>query len=241
MRHVLRLLPLLRGILIWPTWLTFYVTARLLRYVHPEWEPRRWSNAELERFAHMFGGDVINVSAWQDSDKQGRRYADYFRHKSSYRITNCGGERGRSQRDDEILLDLEGELPAELRLNFDVVFNHTTLEHVYDVRKAVANLCGLSRDVVIVVVPFVQFLHWEQDAFSDYWRISPFALEQMFQENGLSMVYFSYNENPVYPIYMFAVAARKPDVWQKRFPESPKLAHQVTYVGQTLHSHWHAA
>ena len=36
--------------------------------------PRVWSNAELRRLAGLFDGDVVNVSAWRDEDKEGRRY-----------------------------------------------------------------------------------------------------------------------------------------------------------------------
>ena len=34
--------------------------------------PRYWSNEELKKFAHLFKGSVINVSAWKDVDKQGK-------------------------------------------------------------------------------------------------------------------------------------------------------------------------
>ena len=40
--------------------------------------PRRWSNTELRRFAHLFGGPAVNVSAWQDRDKEGGFYRQYF-------------------------------------------------------------------------------------------------------------------------------------------------------------------
>jgi len=50
--------------------------------------PRLWSNRELERIAPLFTGDVVNVSAWQDQDKEGRRYRDYFRSARSYTLTN---------------------------------------------------------------------------------------------------------------------------------------------------------
>lgn len=50
--------------------------------------PRVWSNDELKKFAHLFEGDVANVSGWQDKDKQGDEYKNYFTQKNSYTITN---------------------------------------------------------------------------------------------------------------------------------------------------------
>lgn len=215
----------------------YWVSARLLRHVYPELEPRAWSNQELSRFGHLFEGAVVNVSAWEDADKYGRRYRDYFPNSSSYHITNLGGGHGESEDEGEISLDLEEELPDKLRRRWDIVLNHTTLEHVFDVHKAFANLCLLSRDIVVVVVPWLQYLHWDDPSYKDYWRISPFALDRLFDENGFRMVYFSYNENPVYPVYVFSVGSRNPDKWQSKFPESPHLSTKGKYVGRSSHTH----
>lgn len=107
--------------------------------------PRIWSNRELEKFAHLFEGDIVNVSGWKDIDKEGRHYKDYFIKANSYTITNFKTEaRGFQGYSNEIFLDLEKDLPANLYLHFDVVFNHTTLEHIYSVHKAFSNLCNLS-------------------------------------------------------------------------------------------------
>ena len=46
--------------------------------------PRIWSNRELERYAGLFKGRVVNVSAWEDKDKEGRRYRDYFSNAEAY-------------------------------------------------------------------------------------------------------------------------------------------------------------
>ncbi|MCX7803974.1 MAG: hypothetical protein N3A38_02180 [Planctomycetota bacterium] len=196
----------------------FAAASGLLARLRPDWHPRRWSNAELRRVARLFEGDIINVSGWDDRDKEGGRYADYFPNKRSYRISNIGGARGASGREDEIYLDLSLPLPEELRGRFDVVFNHTTLEHIYDIRAALANLCGLSRDVVITVAPFMQAMHWDEGSYLDFWRPTPFALEHMFEENGFRALYMSWNDNPVYPVYLFCVASRNPERWEGKFP-----------------------
>ena len=119
--------------------------------------PRLWSNAEIRKFAPLFQGDVVNVSAWKDVDKEGRKYRDYFTKARSYSITNYNADaRGLQGVDGEIFLDLTAPLPAELKGKFDVVFNHTCLEHIFEVEKAFENLCLMSSDVVITVVPFLQ-------------------------------------------------------------------------------------
>ena len=55
---------------------------------------RIWSNREIKRLAPLFTGDVINVSAWDDRDKEARHYNDYFSKASRYYYTNYKGVRG---------------------------------------------------------------------------------------------------------------------------------------------------
>lgn len=177
--------------------------------------PRTWSNRELEKYAALFRGKVVNVSAWKDSDKEGRRYRDYFVNADSYRITNFKSEaRGFQGYEDELFLDLEKALPEELCRAFDVVFNHTTLEHIYDARQAFANLCAMADDVVIIVLPFLQQYHAD---YGDYWRFSPLAVKRMFEDNGFEVVYQSFNSDRMSSVYVFTIATRRPDKWRGRF------------------------
>jgi hypothetical protein len=173
--------------------------------------PRMWSNRELKKFAHLFSGSVVNVSAWRDSDKEGGRYEDYFSNASSYSITNYGtASHGFQGLEGEIYLDLEGELAEELRGSFDVVFCHTVLEHVYDYQRAFANLCAMTRDVLILVVPFLQQMHSD---YGDYWRFSPLALQKMFAGQGVQLLYLSFNNHPRTSVYVFCIGSKNPDRW----------------------------
>ena len=119
---------------------------------------RIWSNQVLRKIAPQFDGDVINVSGWHDEDKEDGRYRDYFINARSYAVTNYGGYRGNIA-DGDLSLDLEANLTPDMLACADVIYNHTTLEHVFDVLKAVSNLCEMTRDVVIVVVPAFQEEH----------------------------------------------------------------------------------
>jgi hypothetical protein len=193
--------------------------------------PRLWSNGELRRLAPLFPGDVVNVSAWEDGDKEGARYRDYFTAASSYTLTNFGRTRGAAAAGEaEIMLDLGEELPEDLRGHFDVVFNHTTLEHIYEVRRAFANLCAMSRDVVIVVVPFAQAEH-TTDSFGDFWRFAPGALRTLAAENGLSIVYESESPDRDAGIYLLIVAVRNAQYWRGRMPHHRTVVEAGRWIG----------
>jgi hypothetical protein len=177
---------------------------------------RQWSNAELARFAGWFPGDVVNVSGWKDEDKSGAHYADYFTQKASYTITNYKAEaRGLQGRPGEVFLDLEAPLDPGLAGRFDVVFNHTVLEHIYEFQTAFTTLCAMSRDVVILVVPWLQPYHSD---YGDYWRFSPLAVKKMYEANGLTPLYLSFNEDAFASVYVFAIGSRHPERWRARFP-----------------------
>lgn len=143
--------------------------------------PRIWSNKILKLISHNFKGDVINISGWKDEDKEGSNYSKYFSNSRSYSISNYKGERGLSNLDNEIFIDLEGDLDKNLIGNYDVCFNHTTLEHVYNFHKAFDNICLMSRDIVIIILPFAQELH-ETESFGDYWRFTPSALKKCLKK-----------------------------------------------------------
>lgn len=185
---------------------------------------RIWSNRELKKFAHLFDGDIVNVSGWQDADKEGKRYKDYFINASSYTLTNYKPEAmGFQGLENEIFLDLASELPNELINKFDVVFNHTVLEHIYQVNTAFKNLCLMSRDVVILVVPFLQQMHTN---YGDYWRFTPLTIKRMFEENGMSLLYLSFNSHKNASIYIFSIATRHTSKWQD------KIKGQFSYIEQ---------
>jgi len=174
--------------------------------------PRMWSNIELKKIAPLFHGDIVNVSAWRDEDKEGGFYRDYFKNAKSYTLTNFKSEaRGFQGVENEIFLDLTADLPVELEQRFDVVFNHTTLEHIFEVDKALNNLCKLSKDVVIVVVPFLQEMHAE---YGDYWRFTPLAMQKMFEKYAYEVVHLTFNKNPGSSVYVLAVAVRNGLRWR---------------------------
>ncbi len=179
--------------------------------------PRIWSNRELEKIAPLFSGAIVNVSGWKDEDKEGGHYKDYFTGATSYTVTNYGGFRGFQGNEKEILLDLTQVLPGELHGKFDVVFNHTTLEHIFDTRTAFKNLCLMSKDIVIAVVPFAQTQH-EHENIRDFWRFTPTCMRYLFEENGMKLIYESANEHGNAGIYVTAIGTKNPQKWTGKLP-----------------------
>lgn len=168
---------------------------------------RMWSNDCLRKYADYFCGDICNVSAAKDEDKEGNKYKDYFHNAQNYYITNYGGYRGFNGLKEEIFLDLEENLPLELEKKFDVVLNHTTLEHIYHVGKAFENICKMAKDACIVIVPFLQEVHISE-SYDDYWRFTPYAMQRLYAENGYTLVICEYNNEFDTAVYLFCIGIR---------------------------------
>src|SRR4051812_46677393 len=104
---------------------TYWLIAGAWKRVSPRARARLHSNQTLREYLKFLGGDVINVSGWIDSDKQGSTYRDYFGKVKSYTVSNIEGHRGmpenRSSENDWIMLNLESSMPVELKGKFDVV------------------------------------------------------------------------------------------------------------------------
>lgn len=176
--------------------------------------PRIWSNNELKKFAPLFSGNIVNVSGWKDIDKEGRKYNEYFINSKLYFISNYKSElKGLQGYKNEFFLDLTKELNKEYIERFDVVFSHTTLEHIYNVRTAFKNLCQLTKDILIIVIPFLQQMHGN---YGDYWRFTPLTIKKMFEENNMTLLYLSFNNQKQTSVYIFAIGSKKPERWREK-------------------------
>lgn len=194
---------------------------------------RIWSNSLIRIIAPNFQGHVINVSGWDDRDKEGGFYKDYFSQVSSYTVSNYHGERGLSGIDNEIYLDLTISPPRELINRFDVCFNHTTLEHIFDVRKAFSTMCQISRDIVLVIVPFSQVQH-ETESFKDFWRFTPSCLRALYRENGLDVIYEAESNYKRAAIYLLFVGSKHPERWQGVLPACDPIKEAGHWIGDSL-------
>ena len=192
--------------------------------------PRVWSNRELRKIAPLCSGRVINVSGWEDRDKEGGFYREYFVNAKNYTVSNYSGFRGFQGKEGEVELDLSQSLPAGLEKQYDVVFNHTTLEHIFEINTAIHNLCALSRDLVIVVVPVAQAQHGSE-SWHDYWRFTPTCMREYFQREGMTVLHEAVNRHRNSGIYLLTVATYSPQKWKQYFPDKKPLADAGNELG----------
>lgn len=179
--------------------------------------PRVWANTILLGVCSKLNGSILNASGWKDEDKEGRRYSQYFHNASSYTVSNFKYSQGGMQGlENEVYIDLSKAIDDELKNRFDVVFCHTVLEHIYEFQSAIDGLCDLSRDVVVVVVPWLQEMHSD---YGDYWRFSPTAISRLFETRGFHTVYIDWNAEPATSVYIVAVLSRNPAKWCESFRE----------------------
>ncbi len=195
--------------------------------------PRIWSNNEIRKLAPLFNGDIANISGWDDRDKEGSCYKDYFKEATSYTVTNYRGERGLSNGGNEIFLDLSLDLPQNLIGKFDACFNHTTLEHIFDVRKAFSTICSMSRDIVLIIVPFSQTQH-ESESFKDFWRFTPSCIRQFFKENGMDTIYEAQSTYKNAGIYLFFIGSKCPDKWKNILPSFEPIIEVGDWIGYSF-------
>ena len=176
--------------------------------------PRRWSNEEIRHIAPYCKGDVANISGWKDEDKEGGHYHNYFSHASTYAVTNYFGTSSHNDgEENSVFFNLTGEVPSNLVGRFDTCFCHTVLEHVFDLSKAFKNLSAITREGLLLVVPFMQNEHYADVLYGDYWRFTPLGLRHLFESTGFHMIYLSANDSPWYPIYLVSLAVRNPTQW----------------------------
>jgi len=199
--------------------------------------PRNFSNVMLRKYSNYFSGNVINVSGWIDKDGQGGHYIDYFKNASSYTVSNVGDQKkgfgSIGSEYKEIEINLLKEISSEFKGAFNVVFNHTTLEHIYDFKGAFKNLCDLSNDAVIIVVPVMQQIHHTED-FGDYWRPTTMTIAKMFLDNGLEPLVIKCNDQPFAPIYCFAIGSKKPELYKEKFAKEVDFQMGAYSYGSSL-------
>ena len=179
--------------------------------------PRYRSNQQLRKISENFSWDILNASWWLDLDKEGKTYKNYFPKANSYTLSNYSWDKGRRNWQNEFFLNLEDNLTSDLKEKFDVVYNHTTLEHIKNSNQAIQNLIDLSKDIVIIVAPFAQDYH-RTDTFGDYHRFSPTWLKNIIENKGLKVISCNDNRDNPGTIYVIMTATKNPDKRQWIWP-----------------------
>ena len=183
----------------------------------------------------------MNVSGWDDRDGEGGKYHDYFPKCASYTVTNAPTDNKgfgslKESNVRELQLDLTLPLTPALIQRFDVVFNHTTLEHIFEIETAFANLCAMSRDAVILVAPVLQQVHISR-SFGDYWRPTTLAIAKLFRKNGFEPLIIITNDQPFFPVYCFAIAVRNAKEYGGKIATSLNFEMGAALFGSSLKRH----
>jgi len=202
----------------------YWVLHRIRKKVIYEKDARQFSNRILKNYLPCFSGDIINVSGCEDADKNGDYYRNYYKCWRRYVISNIGGVHGTAINVPEaielIYLDLEEPIKTNLFQKFDVVFTHTVLEHIYNFPQALQNLVDLSRDVIVIVIPFVQSVHYTE-SYNDYVRLTPHYLKKYFENKGFTVLLSTANGQPFSDVYVVFIVTRYPDKHKKLFMNAP--------------------
>ncbi len=77
-----------------------------------------------------------------------------------------------------------------------------------------SNIAAITREHLLIVVPFIQDEHYRPGIFGDYWRFMPQGLYRLVESHGFAPVYINANDSPWYPVYLVLVAARHPEQWE---------------------------
>jgi len=211
------------------------------RRINKDSNPRRWSNDELRKIARYFHGNVINIAGGEDKDKEDGFYKDYFTNADSYVVSNYPKQYSETERNESLFLDLTQRIANDSPFyeKYDVVFTHTVLEHIYELEIAVSNLCRISKDIIITVVPFIQSFHHKEPYYHDYWRFTPYSLYNLFKFNGFYTIYCTWNNDPLENIYLFHIASKNKEKWREltQICLGNDTTHGPGYSRQTLLSH----
>ena len=111
-----------------------------------------------------------------------------------------------------------------LKGKFDAVFNHTTLEHVYDFQQAFRHLCELSK-----ISSLLSFCNATDTSNCRFWRLlapTTMTIARLFLENGFEPLVIKCNDQPFAPVYCFAIGYAetmliKENLQRNRFPDGP--------------------
>ena len=75
----------------------------------------------------------------------------------------------------------------------------------------------------MIVVPFLQQMHGN---YGDYWRFTPLAVKNLFEENGFTLLYLNFNHQRHASVYIFALGTKNPLKWKD------KIAYQFSIQAQ---------
>lgn len=201
-----------------------------------ESDARAWSNREIKRALAPLNGvsSVINVSGFDDKDKESGHYRDYFPTNTNYYLSYfpTDGVKGKSEAHctDAFPVDLMSPLTEDMVGRFDLAFSHTVLEHVPNPFVGFQQIVKMSNDLVLTICPFRQELHFISGSFGDYFRMTPMGMRYLNEINGLKTLFESTTPSPARDIYIVSLATKQPERhsnYPHQVPDIDELNHRA--------------
>ena len=175
---------------------------------------RSWSNSRLRFIAESLPRfeNALNVSGNLDSDKEGHLYQYYFKTEK-YNISSYSNDKSYSNPQNQIIIDLDedkSKIAKEHFQKYDLVFNHTVLEHVKNPFQAFSNLEYLlaPNGILISVVPFIYKFHYSNEDFGDFWRYTPHTIDLLHKHSNLFINLLEVGPLKGHEKYLISVASR---------------------------------
>lgn len=175
---------------------------------------RSWSNNRLKDIGKSLPlfENALNVSGNLDLDKEGDTYKNYFK-ALKYNISSYPKDKTFSNPEKLIEIDLDEDACQVTSKHFekyDLVFNHTVLEHIKNPFNAFANLENLlaPNGILICVVPFIYKFHFSHGNFGDYWRFTPHAIDLLHKNSNLFINLLEVGPLMGYEKYLISVATK---------------------------------
>ncbi len=65
--------------------------------------------------------------------------------------------------------------------------NYMGLHETHEIHELLVfkNLCLMTKDILVLVVPFLQQMHGH---YGDYWRFTPLTIKRMFEDMKMSLI-----------------------------------------------------
>ncbi len=137
---------------------------------------RRDANRWLAQHAADITGVVLDIGSGSGSDKEGRKYRDYFPQAALYVTSEVSADF-----DVDLVLDVRN-MPEVDDATYDCVFCSGVLEHVDDYQSGIDEITRIIKPggILLLGLPFRQAIHL---APHDFWRFTEYGLRYLLEDN----------------------------------------------------------
>ena len=193
------------------------------------WLAYKLLDKQLLQVVKYISGDLLDVGSGEQVYKS-------FLEEYSKTYTSLDWQSSQHEVEPDIKADLNRELPLESR-SYDTVFMISVIEHLSNPLRAIQEIDRIMRldGKLIVQVPWMWRTHEEP---FDYFRFTPYALEELMKGVNLEIIYFEamgsiFTTVALKMTYFFARLNRPASVW-RRLGFIPPLCYVIQRVAIVL-------